>query len=483
MSSSEILDIIAQKYFSSFIEPSGQIYGSGELGSIPDMFPMLLVAIRESLLNLDKNKDVIPEIEPGLSVTFDPLGKDKIGPNAFVSFTSRLRAGTFLVGSFSPVKYLNWIASRDLVQHISVEIDELFEDIQRSLDSLEWRDLKYDVITQIISERAHLITNALNSRSLHSFQSKEAVYYQTEQVLLVPFKVDYEKVPFDPVILDENVQFWRRDKDVGTAKDFFNIVKGVKNASLEPVKQLNRDTIDNETREKVRQYIEKLTEISQSPLQVRRAPLVLGKVKLGFDIDSEIQDLLWRFMGIQAIQVVIDTYIKMLKEVIETTIDAETVVNDFHDFLKGILVRKCSLGYISRRSFVKEFLDNLINSFRTFGKRISSLEKEVLNRAIIHIDQGNDLLEILHILEFSFSIKNLETYFYFWLQKYSGIMPEEINLMLNTGTIYIIYDYRKEKLFGTFIKESSTTKLDLGAMRELARKSIDVGELHESLIK
>ena len=173
MSSSEVLDIIAQKYFSSFIEPSGQIYGSGELGSIPDMFPMLLFAIRESLVNIDKDNR-IPEIEPGLSVTLDPLGKDKIGPNAFVSFTSQLKAGTLLVGSFSPVKFLNWIASKDLVSHISVEIDELFEDIQENLEPIEWRDLKYDVITQIISERAHLITNALNSRALHSFQSRDS---------------------------------------------------------------------------------------------------------------------------------------------------------------------------------------------------------------------------------------------------------------------------------------------------------------------
>ena len=301
MSSSEVLDKIAEKYFSSFIETSGQIYGSGELGSIPDMFPMLLFAIKDSLVNLDKQQR-IPEIEPGLSVTLDPLGRDKMGPSAFVSFTSHLKDGTLLVGSFSPVKFLNWIASKDLVEHISLEIDELFEDIQLSLDQLEWRDLKYEVITQIISERAHLITQALNSRTLSSFQSKEVVYYRTEQVILVPFKVNYEKVPFIPIIQDKDVQFWTRD--VGEIKDFFNIIKGVQNASMEPVKQLNKDTINKDTRERIKKYMEVMKGI-ESPLQVRRAPLVLGKLKLGYDTDEEVQDYVWRFLGINAVTTII----------------------------------------------------------------------------------------------------------------------------------------------------------------------------------
>ncbi len=478
MSSSEILDKIAEKYFSSFIEPSGQIYGSGELGSIPDMFPMLLMAIRESLVNLDKQQR-IPEIEPGLSVTLDPLGRDKIGPSAFVSFTSQLKVGTLLVGSFSPVKFLNWIASKDLVTHISLEIDELFEDIQKSLDQLEWRDLKYEVITQIISERAHLITHALNSRALHSFQSKEVVYYRTEQAILVPFKVNYEKVPFVPIVQDQDVQFWTRE--VGETKDFFNIIKGVQNASMEPVKQLNKDTISKEIRERIKKYMEVMKGI-ESPLQVRRAPLALGKLKLGFDTDDEVQDYVWRFLGINAITAITKKYIELLDSIIETSVDKTMLLAKFHDYLKGVLVRKYSLGYITRRSFVKEFLDSLVNAFRAFGTKISSLEKEVLNRAIIQTDQENNLSEILHTEEFSFSMSELEGFILFWMQKYSGIMPEEISLMLNTGTIYIIFDYQKERLFGTFITEDKNSNLDMGAIRELARKSIDAGNLSENLI-
>ena len=479
MSSSEILDKIAEKYFSSFIEPSGQIYGSGELGSIPDMFPMLLMAIRESLQNLDKLQR-IPEIEPGLSVTLDPLGRDKIGPSAFVSFTSQLRAGTLLVGSFSPVKFLNWIASKDLVSHISLEIDELFEDIQESLDQLEWRDLKYEVITQIISERAHLITYALNSRALNSFQSKEVVYYKTEQVILVPFKVNYEKVPFVPTVQDKDVQFWAREEGVGEIKDFFNIIKGVQNASMEPVKQLNKDTINKEVRENIKKYMEVMKGI-ESPLQVRRAPLVLGKLKLGLETDDEVQDYVWRFLGINAIGTIVRKYIELLDAVIETSVDKTMVLAKFHEYLKNLLVRKYSLGYITRRSFVKEFLDSLVNAFRAFSQSVSTLEKEVLNRAIIQTDQEGSLSEVLHTEEFAFSMSELEGYILFWMQKYSGIMPEEISLMLNTGTIYIIFDYQKERLFGTFITEDKNSNLDMGAMRELARKSIDAGNLNENL--
>ena len=173
-----------------------------------------------------------------------------------------------------------------------------------------------------------------------------------------------------------------------------------------------------------------------------------------------------------------------MDSIIETSIDKTMVLAKFHEYLKNILVRKYSLGYITRRSFVKEFLDSLVNAFRSFGTTISSLEKEVLNRAIIQTDQekDRDLAEILHTLEFSFSMSELEGYILFWMQKYSGIMPEEISLMLNTGTIHIIFDYQKERLFGTFITEDKTSNLDMGAMRELARKSIDAGTLNENLI-
>ena len=127
-------------------------------------------------------------------------------------------------------------------------------------------------------------------------------------------------------------------------------------------------------------------------------------------------------------------------------------------------------------------MDSLVNAFRSFGTKISSLEKEVLNRAIIQTDQEKDLSEILHTEEFSFSMSELEGYILFWMQKYSGIMPEEISLMLNTGTIYIIFDYQKERLFGTFITEDKNSNLDMGAIRELARKSIDAGALNDNLI-
>ena len=314
---------------------------------------------------------------------------------------------------------------------------------------------------------------------MQSFQTKEVVYYRTEQVILVPFKVNYEKVPFVPIVQDQDVQFWTRE--VGEVKDFFNIIKGVQNASMEPVKQLNKDTISKELRERIKKNMEVMKGI-ESPLQVRRAPLVLGKLKLGFDTDDEVQDYVWRFLGINAITTITKKYIELLDSIIETSVDKTMVLAKFHEFLKGMLVRKYSLGYITRRSFVKEFLDSLVNAFRQFGTKISSLEKEVLNRAIIQTDQESDISEILHTEEFSFSMSELEGYILFWMQKYSGIMPEEISLMLNTGTIYIIFDYQKERLFGTFITEDKTTNLDMGAMRELARKSIDAGTLNENLI-
>ena len=128
------------------------------------------------------------------------------------------------------------------------------------------------------------------------------------------------------------------------------------------------------------------------------------------------------------------------------------------------------------------FSSHINFGFRSFGTKISSLEKEVLNRAIIQTDQEKDLSEILHTEEFSFSMSELEGYILFWMQKYSGIMPEEISLMLNTGTIYIIFDYQKERLFGTFITEDKNSNLDMGAIRELARKSIDAGALNDNLI-
>lgn len=476
MSSADALDVLAEKFFSSLIEPSGQIYGSGGLGSIPDMFPMLLVALRESLINLDPYGR-IPEIEPGLSVTLDPLGKNQLGPSAFVSFSSQLENGSFLVGSFSPIKFLNWATSRELVRHISTEIDELLDDLERNLDPLDWRDNKYEIITTIINERAELITKALNSRALRASSSWEDLRYSVESAALLPLSIDYEKIPFEPTIPEEQALFWR--KQTGELKDFVNIVRGVHSVSVEPLKALNRDSLTQEVRQTYKDYVPQLAKHGET-LYVGAVEPVVQTMGRDLPEDDQVEDLTRRYLGMKAIKVVIEYYVGLLGGYGAR----QEILDEFKKFLTDSWVRRFSLGYVTTKPFAGEFLEHVVPLFREFRTTYSTTDKETLNHAIIQISQskGEDLVKELEKLQFKPDPEGFEKYLLFWAQAYPGLMPEEITLMLTTGIVYMVFDYRRMACFGTFVVEDNESKLDMGMMRDLGRKSIESGKISPKLI-
>ncbi|MHA2363016.1 MAG: hypothetical protein ACXAC7_03595 [Candidatus Hodarchaeales archaeon] len=476
-SSSEKLDTLAQKYFGSLIESSGQVYGSGELGTIPDMFPMLLMVVQEALQKIDPHQRT-PEIEPGLTVTLDSMDKDKIVPSAFVSFTSKLRHGTFLVGSFSPIKYLNWAASRDLIKDISIEIDELFDDLQLVLDPIEWRDNKYEVITNIINERAQLVNRTLISRALHSSSQKEKnLHYQPEQIILAPIEMDYEKFPYIPVVLEENVNFWKNKE--GDVIDFFRIINAVQSASMEPIKQLNRDSVSSADRKLLKQFSSTIKEYT-SEYKESDITEIVKALKHDTPFDDQVQTLGLRYLGIRAIITMINQYSTILNEVLKKA----DLCENFIIFVKEYFLRRFSLGLSkpsSDQSIAKELLDSIVDLFRNFQPDLSSLDKADLNRAIIQCDSV-ETLDKLKQVSFTLNANDFERYIMYWSEEFSGLLPEEITLMLNTGVIYIVLDYHKMRILSVYSSETPKGPLDMGMIREYARKSIENDQLFPKML-
>ncbi len=471
-SSSDKLDTLARKYFTSLIESAGQVYGSGELGTIPDIFPMLLMVVQESLAKLDPEGRQ-PEIEPGLSVTLESLDKDKIGPSAFVSFTSKLRHGTLLIGSFSPVKYLNWEASGELIKDISNEIDELFDDLHDVLSPIEWRDNKYEIITNIINERGHLLNLALNSRALSTRQSVKTVFYQPEQIILVSFTIDYENLPYTPELIKNTSQFWANR--TGDADSFFSIIKAVQSASMEPLRQLNRDSITSDDRKVLFRYEAVLKDYS-GEYKEEDCSKILDALKLGTVYDELVKKLFQRYLGMRAVIEIAEEYEKILGQFLNDP----KIVLGFISFLKSRMRRNYSLGLvkINETTVVNEFLKNLVNLFREFKLDLNTYDKSLLNKAIIECDT-KETFEKLKNVSFKLDAKTFGKFILNWSEEFSGLLPEEITLMLSTGIIYLVFDYQYMRFFGSMFAESPKKKLDMGIIREHARKSIKKGKISE----
>lgn len=484
VSSSEKLATLARKYFSSLIESAGQVYGSGELGTIPDIFPMLLMVVQEALAILDPlNRQ--PDIEPGLSVTLESLNPDQIAPSAFVSFTSKLRHGTFLVGSFSPVKYLNWGASHALIQDISTEIDELFDDFQEVLTPIEWRDTKYEIITNIINERAQLINLALNSRTITAVQTSKPIIYKPEQIMIAPIIIDYENLPYTAEIISEKAKFWSRVEDK-KPEGFIGIIKAVLSASMEPIKQLNRDSITSADRRILFKYESALKNYTGEYTGANIDEIINDAFSLNAIYDKQVKNLFWRYAGMKLVESFVKTYEIILNGVLENL----ELTKNFLVYISSWLRRRYSLGIIKAKksSFAMEFMKNIVSLFHEYQSMLKTLEKDALNRAIIDCDNP-ETMTLLENTKFTIETETFRKYIINWSEEFSGLLPEEINLRLKftstTGIIYIQFDYNNMRMFSTFLIESVDTEkersFDLGTIREYSRKSIDKNVIYKKL--
>ena len=84
-------------------------------------------------------------------------------------------------------------------------------------------------------------------------------------------------------------------------------------------------------------------------------------------------------------------------------------------------------------------------------------------------------------VSFEFNAKTFGKFIVNWSEEFSGLLPEEITLMLSTGIIYLVFDYQYMRFFGIMLVESPKKNLDMGVIREHARKSIKKGKISEAL--
>ncbi|MHA1989847.1 MAG: hypothetical protein ACXACX_03030 [Candidatus Hodarchaeales archaeon] len=478
--SSDILDILNKKFFGSLIESSGVVYGTGELGTIPDIFPMLLITVKDYLSRLDPYDRKI-EIEPGLGVTLEKLGHNLSGisPSAFILLNSKLRHGSYMVGCFTPVKtsVTNFYGVKNLLEWIADEIDELLEDMESSVDPLTWRDVKYNVITELVNERAQLINFGLNSKTLHS-TTLDKISYVPENMLLANIELDFSNIPLFPKINPSNIKFWAKSR--GEAPEFLNIIRAVLNASFEPLRQLNRDSISNEERKELNHYNDKLKTL---PKTVKIKDLIdwTDQLKIGLKNDSYIKELAERHIGLIATPGIVKYYCDNIKKNLESSAILDmSILDDFSNYATLWLVRRYCLGIISKKSYVDEIFSTMLEIFREYQLKLSSLDKQEINNAIINFDQEiSTHSENANNIDVEIQDDLLVKYFDYWTEEFSGIIPEEITLILNIGILNIFINYQKKKIFSIFslAMEKREEDIDVTSIREIANKAMDSDSL------
>ncbi|OLS25595.1 MAG: hypothetical protein HeimC3_13430 [Candidatus Heimdallarchaeota archaeon LC_3] len=478
--SSDILDILNKKFFGSLIENSGVVYGTGELGTIPDIFPMLLITVKDYLSRLDPQERKI-EIEPGLGVTLEKLGHNMSGisPSAFILLNSKLRHGSYMVGCFTPVKtsVINFYGTKNLLEWIADEIDELLDDMESSVDPLTWRDVKYDVITQLVNERAQLINFGLNSPTLHS-TLLDKISYVPENMLLADCDLNFSNIPLFPKVSPSNIKFWAKNR--GEAPEFLNITRAVLNASFEPLRQLNRDSLTAEDRNELEQYYDKLKELPKGK-KIKDIYGWINNLRIGLPNDDYLVELSERFMGTIVTPLVVDYYCTNIKKNLEKSAILDmSILDDFSDFATVWLIRRYCLGIISKKNYVEEIFSTMLEIYREYQIKLSSLDKQEINNAIISFDQQiSDHIERTNELDVDIIEEQIKEYYDYWMEEFSGIIPEEITLILNIGILNIFIDYQKRKIFAIFslAMEKSEQDIDVASIREIANKAIDNNSL------
>jgi hypothetical protein len=477
-SSADVLNILNKKFFGSLVEPSGVVYGTGELGNIPDIFPMLLVTIKDYISKLDPFNRTI-EIDPGLGVTLEQLGQNLYGisPAAFVLFTNRLRHGSYMVGSFSPVKAINWFTAKNLVKWIADEIDELLDDLESSVDPITWRDIKYNVITEMINERAQLINYGLNSRTMQSALHIKTMNYSMEHMILTELKIDYSKVPLTPKITGNDTKFWAYE--TGQPEEYLNILRTVLNASIEPLRQLNRESVNAVAWKEIQEYLKRFLELPKS-FELKMYDDWIAKLALGLSRDKDVKELTRRYLGIKSIPSLVQYYCDALNESLRSSAILESrILEDFRNYAKDWLIRKFCLGIITKQPLIDEIFSTMLEIFREFQIRLTSLDKQEINNAIIVFDQKiTDHKEQAGKITISVDEKELKGFLEYWIEEFSGIIPEEVILLLNIGILYVFCDYQRNRLFSIFsIDKNKPSELDFASVREIAQKSTETNKL------
>ncbi|KKK58476.1 hypothetical protein LCGC14_3044060, partial [marine sediment metagenome] len=354
-----------------------------------------------------------------------------------ILLNSKLRHGSYMVGCFTPVKtsVINFYGTKNLLEWIADEIDELLDDMESSVDPLTWRDVKYDVITQLVNERAQLINFGLNSPTLHS-TLLDKISYVPENMLLADCDLNFSNIPLFPKVSPSNIKFWAKNR--GEAPEFLNITRAVLNASFEPLRQLNRDSLTAEDRNELEQYYDKLKELPKGK-KIKDIYGWINNLRIGLPNDDYLVELSERFMGTIVTPLVVDYYCTNIKKNLEKSAILDmSILDDFSDFATVWLIRRYCLGIISKKNYVEEIFSTMLEIYREYQIKLSSLDKQEINNAIISFDQQiSDHIERTNELDVDIIEEQIKEYYDYWMEEFSGIIPEEITLILNIGILNI----------------------------------------------
>ncbi|MHA1168754.1 MAG: hypothetical protein ACTSRU_13080 [Candidatus Hodarchaeales archaeon] len=374
--SAEILEYLNRKSFAS-LSRNDLIYSTGELGTLPEIYPLLLLAIRRFITTF-RDSSVEVEIDPGLGITLQQLSMGKITPNSIISFGKKLKSGEFLCNSFSPVKEFNWNQASNLLQQIGEEIDSIIEDFS-SLK--EWEDQEYDIIVKIITEKAMLVNDALHSQGFSTMEFGKPQKYSEVESFVTKIDINYDKAPLS-AYLTIPLEFSKDDRFLS----FFNTVEAVFRVATEPISQLNDDSLSTKEKVELLKYIEEfIAKLNSTFIPLSKINDVIDSLFLEGAMDSEqIKVYMKRYFGTISARLLAKQYIKIISDEIH---DRELLAS-LEEFITRKLQRSYFLGIISKFDYTRNLLSIVPDLLKEFSDKINldSVKKEDLKNASIKVD-------------------------------------------------------------------------------------------------
>ncbi|MHA2297901.1 MAG: hypothetical protein ACXAEU_06505 [Candidatus Hodarchaeales archaeon] len=436
--SAEILDYLNRKSFSTLTR-GDQVYTSEEATQLPEIYPMLLLAIRRFVSSFHE-EPIIVDIDPGLGITLQQLSMDKITPSSFISFGKKLNYGDFLIHSFSPTKEFNWYQASDLLEQIGEEMDSVISDMSKQTT---WQEQKYDILVKLIAEKANLVNDALHNSTFTTLQFGKPQKYKEIDHFIAKLKLDYDKAPLmvSLIIPDEK-------QDNEKFLSIFNTIETVLQVAIEPIYQLNEESLRTAEKMALSRYLEKLviriankgtfvplTEINEV---IESLPTIEGPLN-----PEKVKKYMKRYFGTITARILVKQYLDLLAREVNDV----KVIDELEAFLTLDLQRKYFLGIISKFNYKDNLLSGLPSLLKEFAmeKKLESVKRESINNATIKI--ANELMAAPEKLEIpSIGIQSTKNDFC------QSILQQTVEITINKQVGESLQDYLK--IFQDFLSTS-----------------------------
>ncbi|MFW9994605.1 MAG: hypothetical protein ACFFD4_21350 [Candidatus Odinarchaeota archaeon] len=380
--SAEILDYLNRKSFATLTK-GDNVYTSEEATQLPEIYPMLVLAVKR-FVNSFRDEPINVEIDPGLGITLQQVSMDKITPSSFVSFGKKLSHGDFLIHSFSPTKEFNWYQASDLLEQIGEEMDAVLDDI--SVQN-EWQEKEYDILVKLIAEKARLVNDALHSQGFATLQFGKPQKYREMMSFVSGLKINYDRAP-----LVASLAISDDKKGDERFLSIFNTVETVLQVAIEPINQLNEDSLHKGEKIALSRFIEDLvTKIGSNFVSLAEITEIIDSLTpvAGPLNPNLVKTYMKRYFGAITARIIVHQYLKLLGNEVK---DWETI-EEMEEFISRNLQRGYFLGIFSKFDYKDNLLSGIPEFLRTFAieKKLESVKREAINNATIKI--ANELRE------------------------------------------------------------------------------------------